>query len=226
MPGEMVNCSSNGATAAGYLSIPAAGKGPGVVVIQEWWGLVPHIKNVTDRFAGAGFLALAPDLYHGKATQSPDEAGKLMMAMNIDKTEQDLTGAVSYLKSHPHNSTGKVGTVGFCMGGALSLYAATKNGSISTCVVFYGGHPKVQPDLAALQAPVLGLYAERDGFVTVASVRDLERKLVGLSKKYEFHIYPGVDHAFFNDERPEVYNQADAEDAWKRTVDFFRIHLR
>jgi len=225
MPGEMVKFSSNGATTAGYLSIPTAGKGPGVVVIQEWWGLAPHIKNVTDRFAGAGFLALAPDLYHGKATESPDEAGKLMMAMNIDKTEQDLAGAISYLKSHPHNSTGKVGTVGFCMGGALSLYAATKNGNISTCVIFYGGHPKVQPDLAALGCPVLGLYAERDGFVTIASVRDLERKLVGLGKDYEFHIYPGVDHAFFNNDRPEVYNKEAAEDAWKRTLEFFRRHL-
>src|SRR5438093_11463255 len=117
MPGEMVNFSSNGATAAGYLSIPAAGKGPGVVVIQEWWGLVPHIKNVTDRFAGAGFLALAPDLYHGKATQSPDEAGKLMMAMNIAKTERDLAGAGLCPILHANSSTGQGGTVGFCHGG-------------------------------------------------------------------------------------------------------------
>src|SRR6266542_4429593 len=102
MPGEMVKSSSNEATMAGYLSIPTARQGPREVVIQERWGLAPPIKSVTDRFAGAGFLALAPDLYHGKATESPDEAGKFMMAMNIDKTEQDLAGAVSHLKSHPH----------------------------------------------------------------------------------------------------------------------------
>jgi carboxymethylenebutenolidase len=196
-----------------------------VVVIQEWWGLVPHIKNVADRFAGAGFLALAPDLYHGKATTSPDEAGKLMMAMNIDQAEKELAGAVTHLKSHEMNSSGKVGTVGFCMGGALSLYAASKNLDVSACVIFYGGHPKVQPDLPALEAQVLGLYAENDGFVTVASVQDLERKLKGLGKDCKFHIYPGVDHGFFNDERPQVYNKAAADDAWKRTIDFFRKHL-
>ena len=224
MPGAMTTFSSNGGTATGYLSAPSE-NGPGVIIIQEWWGLVPHIKSIADRFAGAGFLALAPDLYHGKSTKSPDEAGKLMMAMNIDQAERDLAGAVAYLKSHPKNSTGKIGTVGFCMGGALSLYAASKNPDVAACVVFYGGHPKVQPDLPALEAPVLGLYAENDGFVTVASVRDLERKLKGLGKEYEIQVYPGVDHGFFNDERPEVYNKAAAEDAWKRTLDFFHRHL-
>lgn len=225
MPGEMISYSSNGGTATGYLSTPAGGRGPGVVVIQEWWGLVPHIRKVADRFAAEGFLALAPDLYHGKATTSPDEAGKLMMAMNIDEAERDLAGGVACLKAHSMNSTRKVGTVGFCMGGALSLYAASKNPDVRACVIFYGGHPKVQPDLPALEAPVLGLYAENDGFVTVGSVRDLERKLNGLGKKYEFHIYPKVDHAFFNDERPQVYNKEAAEDAWKRTLSFFRKHL-
>src|SRR5262245_60355198 len=150
MPGAMTTFSSNGGTAAGYLSAPSK-NGPGVIVIQEWWGLVPHIKNIADRFAGAGFLDLAPDLYHGKSTKSPDEAVKLMMAMNIDQAERDLAGAVAYLKSHPKNSTGKVGTVGFCMGGALSLYAASKNPDVAAGVVFYGGHPKVQPDLPALE---------------------------------------------------------------------------
>ena len=225
MPGEMITYSSNGRTASGYLASPPQGKGPGIVVIQEWWGLVSHIKNIADRFAKAGYLSLAPDLYHGKATKSPDEAGKLMMAMNIENTEKDLAGAISYLKSHPLNSTGKVGTVGFCMGGALSLYAASKNKNVSACVVYYGGHPKVHPDLPALEAPVLGLFAERDGFVTVASVRDLERKLAGLGKDFEFQVYPGVDHGFFNDERPEVYNRTAAEDAWKRTLNFFSRHL-
>ena len=225
MPEEMITYSSNGGTATGYLSPPAGNKGPGVVVIQEWWGLVPHIKSVADRLAEAGFLALAPDLYHGKVTTSPDEAGKLMMAMNIDQAEQEIGGAVTHLKSHEMNSSGKVGTVGFCMGGALSLYAASKNPDVSACVIFYGGHPKVQPDLPALEAQVLGLYAENDGFVTVASVQDLERKLKGLGKDCKFHIYPGVDHGFFNDERPQVYNKAAAEDAWKRTIDFFRKYL-
>jgi len=225
MAGQMVSYSSNGGSAMGYLATPSTGKGPAVVVIQEWWGLVPHIKSVADRFAASGFLALAPDLYHGKSTQSPDEAGKLMMALNIEQAERELAGGVAYLKSHPQNYTGKVGTVGFCMGGALSLYAATKNANVNAAVIFYGGHPNVKPDLAGLRAPILGLYAENDGFVTVTSVRDLEKNLKSLGKKYEFHIYPGVDHAFFNDERPAVYNPTAAEDAWKRTLKFFNSHL-
>jgi carboxymethylenebutenolidase len=225
MAGEMVSYPSNGAQAAGYLATPATRSGPGVVVIQEWWGLVPHIKKVTDRLAGEGFLALAPDLYHGKSTRSPDEAGKLMMALNIDQAARDIGGAVSYLRSHDRNPGGKAGTVGFCMGGALSLYAASTNSDVDACVVFYGGHPSVKPRLESLRAPLLGLYAEADDFVTVKSVHALESRLKELGKTYEFRIYPGAQHAFFNDERPEVYNKEAAEDAWSRTVQFLRTHL-
>jgi carboxymethylenebutenolidase len=225
MAGQMVEFSSNGGTASGYLATPASGKGPGVIVIQEWWGLVPHIKGIADRFAAEGFVALAPDLYHGKLAKSPDEAGKLMMAMRIDEAEKDLRGAAEYLLDHDATTGDKVGTVGFCMGGALSLYAASKNPKVGACVVFYGGHPNVKPDLPNLQAPVLGLYAGRDGFVTPESVRELERQLKELGKSAEIHIYPDVDHGFFNDTRPEVYNEATAKDAWDRVVKFFRKHL-
>jgi len=225
MPGQTVEFSSNGGTTGGYVATPASGKGPGVIVIQEWWGLVPHIKNVCDRFAAAGYVALAPDLYHGKSTKSPDEAGKLMMAMKIDQAEKDLRGATKYLVDHEATTGDKVGTIGFCMGGALSLYAATKNPQVGACVIFYGGHPNVKPDLEQLQAPVLGFYAERDGFVTPAVARTLERSLKELGKSCEIHVYPEVDHAFFNDERKEVYNAAAAEDAWKRTIKFYEEHL-
>src|SRR6266566_4550450 len=166
MPGQMVEFASNGGTASGYLATPASGKGPGVVVIQEWWGLVPHIKDICDRFAAGGYVALAPDLYHGKLAKSPDEAGKLMMAMRIDEAEKDLSGAIEFLLSHEATTGSKAGIIGFCMGGALALYAATKNPKVGACVVFYGGHPNVKPALPNLQAPVLGLYAGRDGFVT------------------------------------------------------------
>lgn len=153
MAGHSVDFSSNGGTTSGYLAIPEKGKGPGVVVIQEWWGLVDHIKNVCDRFAKEGYAALAPDLYHGKTTRSPDEAGKLMMAMSISEAEKDLRGGIQYLIAHQACQGDKVGTIGFCMGGALSLYAATKNPQVGACVVFYGGHPSVKPDLPNLQAP-------------------------------------------------------------------------
>ena len=188
-------------------------------------GLVPHIQEVADRFAAAGFVALAPDLYHGDVARSPDEAGKLMMALDIERTEKDLRGAIDYLLGHEAVEGGRVGTVGFCMGGVLSLYAAAVNERVGACVVFYGIHPKVEPPLERLRAPVLGLYAERDAFVPPAAVRALEARLKELGKSVEMHIYPGTDHAFFNDTRPEVYDAAAAADAWRRTVQFFREHL-
>ena len=225
MSGEMVSFQSNGGTANGYLSAPASGQGPGLIVIQEWWGLAPHIKDVCDRFAAEGYVALAPDLYHGESTKSPDEAGKLMMALRIDEAEKDLRGAISYLLNHEASTGDKVGTIGFCMGGALSLYAASKNPQVAACVVFYGIHPNVKPDLANLQAPVLGIYAELDGYVTPSVVHELEAKLKEHGKSSEMHIYPGVDHGFFNDTR-EVYNEAAAKDAWSRVLKFYDEHLR
>jgi len=223
--GEMVQFPYAGGTTSGYLSVPEQGSGPGVLVIQEWWGLVDHIKDLCDRFAGEGFVALAPDLYHGKTTKSPDEAGKLMMALRIDEAERDLSAAAQYLARHDSTISEKIGVVGFCMGGALALYTATKNSKIGACVVFYGGHPKVKPDLPNLHAPVLGLYGQNDRSVTPAVVRDLEQRLKTLGKQIEVKIYPGADHAFFNDTRPQVYNAEAAADAWQRTVDFLRKNL-
>jgi carboxymethylenebutenolidase len=225
MAGQMIEFQSNGGTTRGYLSLPEGGQGPGVVVIQEWWGLVPHIQDVADRFAAAGFVALAPDLYHGDVARSPDEAGKMMMALNIGQTEKDLRGAVRHLLDHEATEGERVGTVGFCMGGVLSLYAASKNPQVGACVVFYGIHPKVEPDFEALRAPVLGLYAEEDQFVPPDAVRALEEKVREHGKSIETHIYPGTDHAFFNDTRSEVYDAEAAADAWRRTVEFFREHL-
>jgi carboxymethylenebutenolidase len=225
MAGQMVEFASNGGTASGYLAPSAQGKGPGVIVIQEWWGLVPHIKDVCDRFAAEGYTALAPDLYHGESTKSPDEAGKLMMALRVDEAEKDLRGAIQFLMSNESTAGDKVGTIGFCMGGALSLYAASKNPQVGACVVFYGIHPNVKPDLANLQAPVLGIYAENDGYVTPAVVHDLEAKLKEHGKQAEMHIYPAVDHGFFNDTRTEVYNAAAAADAWQRVLKLFGERL-
>ena len=141
MPGKMVDFKANGGTTQGYLATPAAGKGPGLLVIQEWWGLVGHIKKVCDRFAAEGFSALAPDMYHGQTATEPDGAGKLFMALNIAQAEKDLRGAAAALA--PHSSTQKIGAVGFCMGGQLALFAATLNPSVGATVNFYGIHPNV-----------------------------------------------------------------------------------
>jgi carboxymethylenebutenolidase len=222
---ERITFKTNGTTTPGYLARPK-GRGPGVIVIQEWWGLVPHIEAIADRFAAEGFVALAPDLYHGRSASSPDQAGKMMMAMRVDEAERDLAGAIDHLAAQPEVSSTKVGTVGFCMGGALSLFAACKNPEVAACVVFYGGHPNIKPDLAALQAPVLGLYGGKDGFVTPQVVKTLDQELTRLGKRHEFHTYPEADHAFFNDHRPEVYNRAAATDAWEKTLAFFRSNLK
>ena len=224
MPGKMVEFPSNGHTTKGYLATPAAGKGPGVLVIQEWWGLVGHIRSVCDRFAAAGLSALAPDLYHGKTASEPDEAGKLFMALNIAQAEKDLAGAAKYLAGH--SSTSKLGAVGFCMGGQLALFAGCINASVGAVVDFYGIHPNVKPDYARLSGPVLGLFAEKDAFVTPQTAREVEAAIKKAGKPVEIHIYPGVDHAFFNDERADVYNKPAAEDAWRRTLDLFRKNLK
>ena len=223
--GERITFKANGHMTPGYLAKPK-GPGPGIVVIQEWWGLVPHIEQVADRFAAEGFVALAPDLYHGEKASSPDQAGKMMMALKIDEAAKDLGGAIDRLQQEPGVTGSKVGTVGFCMGGALSLFAASRSPKVGACVVFYGGHPNVKPDLASLQAPVLGLWAGQDGFVTPEVVAELDRQLTSLGKRHAFHTYASAQHAFFNDSRAEVHDPAAAEDAWKKTLTFFRDELR
>jgi carboxymethylenebutenolidase len=224
MPGRRVQFPSNGTTTDGYLATHAAGKGPGVLVIQEWWGLVKHIENVCDRFAAEGFSALAPDLYHGKVATEPDGAGKLLMALNIEQAEKDLTGAARHLAQH--SSTARLGAVGFCMGGQLALFAACTNPAIGAVVDFYGIHPNVKPDYTRLTGPVLGLFAEKDAFVTPATAREVEAGIRKAGKTVEVHIYPGVDHGFFNDERADVYDKAAADDAWRRTLAHFRAQLK
>jgi len=220
----MVQFPANGHTTQGYLATPAAGKGPGVLVIQEWWGLVPHIKHVCDRFAAEGFSALAPDMYHGETASEPDTAGKLFMALSISQAEKDLSGAATYLSGH--SSTAKLGAVGFCMGGQLALFAGCIDRRIGAVVDFYGIHPNVNPDYAHLSGPVLGLFAEKDAFVTPQTARDVEASIKKAGKAVEIHIYPGVDHAFFNDERPDAYDKAAADDAWRRTLAHFRANVK
>jgi len=221
--GDMVTFRSNGGSAQGYL---ADGGGPGVIVIQEWWGLVPHITDVADRLAAEGFTALAPDLYHGRASTEPDEAGKLMMALNLAQAAKDLSGAVDVLQERTGRN--QVGVVGFCMGGGLALVLACQRpDAVAAAAPFYGVIPweSAQPDWSALAATVEGHYAELDGFFTPAAAHDLEATLQGLGKTATLHVYPGVDHAFFNDTRPEVYDAAASATAWDRTVTLMRTAL-
>lgn len=220
--GDTVTFRSNGHTCDGYL----AGDGPGVIVIQEWWGLVPHITDVVDRLAAAGFTALAPDLYHGASSSEPDGAGKLMMALNLDQAAKDLDGAVALLQERTGRT--KVGVVGFCMGGGLTLVlAARRPDAVAAAAPYYGVIPwaSAQPDWSNLAAKVVGEYAENDGFAGPDAVRALEAQLRGLGKDATLHIHPGCEHAFFNDTRPDVYDAAASEVAWNRTVELFRTTL-
>lgn len=224
--GKMIEFASPNGTTPGYLSLPESGSGPGVIVIQEWWGLVDHIKDLTDRFARAGFVAIAPDLYHGKATKSPDDAGKLFMALNIGKASQEIKAAADYLLSLSETSPKKVGVVGFCMGGQLALYSGAENpGSISAIVDFYGIHPNAQIDPVQLQIPVLAHFGKTDDMVTKGWADDLTKQIKDAGKSIETHYYD-AGHAFFNDTRPEVYHADSAKLAWDRTLKFFGEHLK
>jgi len=226
--GEMVDFPSNGDRGTGYLAKPEAGAGLGLLVIQEWWGLVPHIKDVCDRFAAEGFTALAPDLYRGETTTEPDEAGKLMMALNLERAGKDLSGAIDWLLASDAVRGDGIGVVGFCMGGGLALVLGTQRpDAVQAVVPFYGviPWPQAQPDWSKLTAPVHGHFASEDGFFTPDKVRELETTLRDQGTEADLQIYDGVDHAFFNDTRPEVYDETAAGIAWTRTLEFLRAKL-
>jgi carboxymethylenebutenolidase len=224
--GEIVEFPSNGGTASGYLAVPEGGSGIPVVVIQEWWGLVDHIKSVADRLAAEGFVALVPDLYHGETTTEPDEAGKLMMAMNIDQAGKDMSGAVDKVAEVAGRD--RVGVTGFCMGGGLALILAAKRpDKIKATVPWYGLIPweGAEPDWSQISGPVLGHYAGGDEYFNPELVAGLQQKLQDLGKDANLHVVPDAEHAFFNDDRPEVYNAEAAAACWTETLEFFRANL-
>jgi carboxymethylenebutenolidase len=218
--GERVEFPSNGHTCQGYF----AGKGPGIVVIQEWWGLVPHIEEIVDRFAGEGFAAIAPDLYHGKTTTSPNEAGRMLMELDAERAEKEIAAAGAYLLSRAECTSKAYGVIGFCMGGALAQYTATKEKNVAAAASFYGGFKKVASDWANLSAPILLIYAENDQGVPVESGRALAKQLEEMGKNVRLLVYPNTDHAFFNDSGRN-YNAEAAAGAWKETIDFFRANV-
>lgn len=224
--GRDIDFPSDGERARGYLALPASGHGTGMIVIQEWWGLVDHIRDVCDRFAREGFVALAPDLYRGESTTSPDEAGRLMMGLEIPRAARDLDGAVQALLGHEAVEGGRVGAIGFCMGGQLALYAATRNTKIGAVADFYGVHPNVTLDYSGLEAAVLGIFAADDEFVTPEAARKLQADLKAARKRVQMEIYPNVGHAFFNDTRPDAFDADAAARAWAETLAFFRAELR
>lgn len=208
-----------------YVATPASGQGPGVVVLQEWWGLVPQIRDVCDRLARAGFVALAPDLYRGESTTDPDEAGRLMMELEIERAGRDLVAAVEALRRQPETNGTKVGCIGFCMGGQLALYAACLEPAIAAVVDCYGVHPKVSLDLGACRAKVLGVFAENDEFISAADVQKLDEALRAAGVEANLLTYVGVQHAFLNDARPDVFDAETAAEAWRDIETFLQSEL-
>ena len=228
--GHHIEFASNGSTASGYLAEPDGGAAgtPGVLVLQEWWGLVDQITRTCDRFAEAGFTALAPDLYSGTAVPltEPDEAAKHMMALEMGEAATKLSGAVDELLRRTDRPT--VGVVGFCMGGGLALVLACQRpDAVAAVVPAYGviPWPDARPDYSTMRAAVLGHVAELDGSFTPEAARALENELSGMGRDVSFLVYPGVDHAFFNEDRPEVYDADAAALLWERTVAFLHEQL-
>lgn len=225
--GEHVSYRSNGGTSEGYLALPAGGDGPGVIVIQEWWGLVPHVTSLADRFADAGFVALAPDLYHGEQTTEPDEAMKLLMGLAMDQAAKDIAGAAEYLAGRPE-VRGAVGTVGFCMGGSLALWSATLSDRIVAAVGFYPGLPweRMAPSWTRYAGKAAMIHcSEGDGTSAAPGIQAAVGAVTSAGGECTVYDYPGTTHAFFNDDRPEVYHADAAATAWARTLDFLRAKL-
>jgi carboxymethylenebutenolidase len=228
MAGNHIKFSADGKSGAGYIAIPESGTGPAIIVIQEWWGLVGHITDIVDRFAAARFVALAPDLYHGQAASEPDEAKKLMMELQLDRAGEEIVAAAKYLTTMKNTTSQHVGVVGFCMGGTLAIWSATLADEITATVGFYPGASWERT------APVWSKYsgkqsmihcAEGDGTSAAPGIQEALTHITASGGKAVAYDYQGTQHAFFNDDRPQVFDEAAAKLAWARTINFFAEHL-
>lgn len=226
---KMIDYPSNRHTTPGFLAEPEqAGSYPGLVVIQEWWGLVPHIKDVAQRFAGEGYVALAPDLYYGETASEPDEARKLSMDLDRDRAVHEIQAAIQYLRGLDAVSPKKIGVVGWCMGGSLTIATAASTGTspseLGAVVVFYGS-PRGEGIVEKVKIPMLGLYGENDHGIPPEEVKKIEAGLSKSNVPHKIMIYPDAGHAFFNDTRPNIYQPEAAQDAWDRTLKWFNKYL-
>jgi carboxymethylenebutenolidase len=203
-------------------------KRPAVIVVQEWWGLTDHIKDIAKRYAAEGYVAIAPDLYSrlGNAlTTDPTEAGKLMNTLKQEDGLNDLNATVTYLQSVPEVNAARIGVTGFCMGGSYALMLPCVNPVIKAAAPFYGQVPNPDTPLQKLACPILYIYGEDDGWITKADVQRLAAALKKYNKQGEIKTYPGAPHAFFRDVDKSVYRPEAAKDAWARAKAFFKQHL-
>jgi carboxymethylenebutenolidase len=226
---ETISFPSNGGSASGHLAVPLSGSGPGVIVIQEWWGLNPQIKGVADMLAEHGLVALAPDLYHGELAghDEMDKAGQLMDSMPADRAARDMSGAVDYLTSHPAVTGSGIGVVGFCMGGLLTfILAANRGDKIKAAVPFYGFPQGDQvPDWSDLTAAVRGHMADPDDYFPPAAAKALEAQLQAMGKDVVIEVHP-AGHGFMNEENPMgTLDEGLAAELWPATIEFFQSQL-
>jgi carboxymethylenebutenolidase len=222
-----IDFEQNGVSVAGYLSEPDPEEfeapRAGMIVIQEWWGLTPDIKEIADRYSVEGYLAFAPDLYHGQAATEPDEARKLAMSMERDVASQEIDAAIAWLKAEYGVTT--VGCVGYCMGGGLTLATAMRPSSnVNAVHVYYGGGMPSADQIATIKVPVLGSYGAEDAGIPVEQVEMLRDTLADTGAPSDITIYPGAGHSFFND-TGESYNEDAAMDSWMKSVAWFEQYL-
>lgn len=222
MMGNMIEFACpNGGTGTGYLAQAESARG-GVIVIQEWWGLNPQIKGVADRFAAAGYSAIAPDLYEGRVTQEPDEANHMMTGLDwVGATEQDVRGAIQHLKGL---GVGKTAVMGFCMGGALTVIAGVTLPECDAAICYYGIPPKEAADPAAMRVPFQGHFATQDDWCTPEAVTGLRQDMAGLASPVEIHDYEGAAHGFFN-ETATYHDKPSSDLSWGRTMAFMASHI-
>jgi carboxymethylenebutenolidase len=219
-----VEFEANGGTAKGYLAEPE-GDGPGLILLGDWWGLDDNTRELVDNFAKEGFVTVAPDLYGGSTTEEPDEAQKQLMAMNMVEAEKEMRGAVKFVLDHP-KCNGQVGSVGFCAGGGLSIWAAASNPQIGAAVTYYYVMPHGKPDFSKIKAPVLGHFGTNDDFVSVDDAKALEQEMQAAGVDAAFEYYEGAGHAFANShDRLGTYDEGHAKKAWEKTVSFLKQHL-
>jgi carboxymethylenebutenolidase len=217
---------SNGGVSPGYLALPDGERGPGVIVLQEWWGVEEHIRSVCDRLAAEGFFALAPDLYRGDTTTEPSEAQQKMMAMSMEQAQKDMCGAAAFLLTQPGVEGDSVAAVGFCLGGALAVWAAATCPQVEAAVTYYYVMPHGKPDFSKLEGPLLGHFGTADEFIPKQDAEALEAEMRDAGVDVTFHYYDGAGHAFFNDtDRLGTYDREKADVSWERTLGFLRSAL-
>ncbi len=223
---ETVEFRANGGSASGYLAKPVeGGPYPGVVVIQEWWGLNPNICDIANRIAAEGYVALAPDLFHGAVTAEPDEAQKLMMTLQEPNALVDMSGAVAALQARDDVRSDRIGVTGFCLGGGMSLLLAMNNPAVTASAPFYGVPGAGMGDAGQIQGAVMGFFAGRDEWINAEVVEGIQSALDGAGVRNEIHMYEESDHGFFND-TSDIYDAEAAADAWDKLKAFFASELQ